>query len=68
MVTELQRIKRRLDTLREAVQQAQHLPHTASAMQKQQAAGPSTLSVRWVASLESVTTAGVVTGEAGAAR
>jgi hypothetical protein len=57
-----------LDTLREAVQQAQLSAHGASATEKPQAAGTTSLSVRWVASLESVAATGVVTGEAGAAR
>jgi hypothetical protein len=57
-----------LDTLREAVQQAQISAHGASAMQKQQAAGPSTLSVRWVASLESVAPAKIAATETDAAQ
>jgi hypothetical protein len=57
-----------LTGLRKAVQKTQIFGHEASAMQKQQAAGPNTFSVRWVASLESVAPAKIAATETDAAQ
>jgi hypothetical protein len=57
-----------LETLRESVQQAQISAHGASAIQQPRAAGPPSLSVRWVASLESVAPAKIAATETDAAQ